>query len=594
MLPSGLFIADTMTIPVLMISWAATVLAIAVAGWFYLRAKIMRDKLAAAERHEQDAQGQLLDLQQQSSHDGQKKSRFIASAAHDLRQPLHALSMFSDALLNQPLVPEAEDIASKIHRSVNALVELFNALFDVAKLETGANEIKFQNVSLRQIVQVLDAEYSAQAEKKGLQWRCDVPEVSVRSDPVLLETILRNLLSNALRYTKQGGIGLYAKRDKGLLHIAISDTGVGIPQQRQEEIFQEFHQLDNMSRAGATGLGMGLSIVDRLIKLLSHGIDVQSEVGKGTTFTLTLSEGAALVAPTVPAPELNDLAGLRVLVIDDDPQVREGMQSLLQSWQCEVMLADGEPMARQILIDEHWIADAIISDYTLGKRANGVQVLASIPPVLNSQVPVLFISGDISAEVRDTIKAQGYLFLPKPAVPAQLRSFLRAAARRKSSAPATAQTDDSLNSHAVALEQLLTPMVGEYQAQAEEKGIGFECEYPAVHVQSDAALLETILRNLLNYAFKRTHQGSVSLRCERSGQGIRVAITDTGQAISVQTQALLQQYQAHPKTKEKAVRNLGLSLAFQLAHSLGHPIQVVHQHSAGLQFQLQLPDSPTP
>ena len=381
-----------MTTLLLVISWIVAAIAIIMALVVFRNYKTLQTRIAETERHGQkrvqEHQNQLQRQQEQSSQDQKIKTTFIASAAHDLRQPLHALALFSDALLNQPLDAGTQDIAGKIKRSVTALVELFNTLFDVSKLETGSKEAKVRDFPLQQLFQVLDAEYTAQTHAKGLQWHCDTAQYSVRSDPALLETILRNLISNAMRYTQQGSISLNSNRENGLVRISVSDTGVGIPKQQQEEIFQEFHQLGNSSRATTTGLGLGLSIVERLIKLLGHRIEVQSEVGLGTTFTLIVPEGAALEAQAAQPepPEVNDLTGLQVLVIDDDPQVRDSMQSLLQSWQCQVTLAGTEQQVHELLLNKRIFPHAIVSDYRLAKHVDGLRLLESILPKIHLKV----------------------------------------------------------------------------------------------------------------------------------------------------------------------------------------------------------------
>jgi signal transduction histidine kinase len=588
-----------MTTLFLVISWIAAAVAIIMALVIFRSYKTLQADCVELERRnqerdllrDQEHQSQLQRLREQSSKDQKTKTTFIASAAHDLRQPLHALSLFSDALLNQNLDADTQDIATKIKRSVTALVELFNTLFDVSKLETGSKEAKIRDFPLQQLLQVVDAEYAAQAHAKGLQWQCDPVRYSVRSDPALLETILRNLISNAMRYTQQGSISLNTSRENGLVRISVSDTGVGIPKPQQEDIFQEFHQLGTTSRATTTGLGLGLSIVERLIKLLDHRIEVQSEVGQGTTFTLIVAEGAELAAPAAQpeAPVVNDLAGLQVLVIDDDPQVRDSMQSLLQSWQCQVTLAGTEQQVRELLLDKRISPQVIISDYRLAKHVDGLRLLTSILPRINLRVPVLFVSGDTSGEVVEKVRTQGYWFLPKPVAPAQLRAFLRNAARQKTAPPAGTTGPKRPQLNEFPLQSLLNRFVGDYHAQAEEKGVVFNYGCDSLMVNSNAELLETIVRNLLNFAFKRTSKGSVTLNCKAHLDGAHIEISDSGKALSPQTRTLLRQYQVDPKTTEDTGLNLGLSLAFKLAHSLGHQIQVSDPDSAGLTFQVLIP-----
>ena len=416
----------------IIISWIVAAITGGMAIVFYRKLKNQEYQNELVIRHHKAQQKALEDLQQQASIDENNRYKFIACASHDLRQPLHALALFSNVLGNKHLEPDVKELTDKIKRSVNALVELFNTLFDVSKLETGSTTVEQRDVSLQSILQLLDAEYKPQVEAKGLLWCCESNNFFVHTDPSLLETILRNLISNALRYTKQGNINLSSHRHNGQIYISVSDSGVGIAPQQQQEIFQEFHQLSNTGSGGTTGLGLGLSIVERLIKILGHEIQVQSEVGRGTTFTLLVDEGnsSTVQIESAELKSVNDLAGLHILVIDDDPQVREGMQSILESWQCEVSLAGSKAEVVKLITDIKIKPQAIVSDYRLSKHLSAPQLLEEVFASSGMQIPTVIISGDTSKSVINTIKEKGYLYLPKPVSPAKLRAFVRNVAKK--------------------------------------------------------------------------------------------------------------------------------------------------------------------
>ena len=571
--------------------WIIAAITGGIAIVFYLKLKSLEYQNDALVKLNKDQQENLQGLQQQSSQDDNKWSKFIAWASHDLRQPLHALALFSDVLINQRLEPEVHDLAGKIKRSVNALVELFNTLFDVSKLETGSKAVNLRSIPLLPLLQVLDGEYKPQAEAKGLNWYCDLNNYVVHSDPALLETVLRNLISNALRYTQQGGIKLSCNKNNGQIDISVSDTGIGIPAQQQQEIFQEFLQLSNTSSGATTGLGLGLSIVERLIKLLGHKIRVQSQVGHGTTFTLGVKEGSVSTLPInqPKSSSVSDLTGLKVLVIDDEPQVREGMQSILESWQCEVALAGTKAQVYELLMERKLKPQAIVSDYRLAKNETGLQLLEELLPQIGIQVPVLFISGDTSSAITEIIRAKGYLHLPKPVPPAQLRAFLRNVVRKSVQVTSRTQAAGNYPLQQFSIQVLLSRFAHEYQSQAQEKKINFHQDCSALTITSNIELLESILRNLINFCFQRTTMGQIQLKCLQGTQNMQIVISYSGKPLSDQIQQLLRNYQNLPNEIEKSGIDLNLSLAFKIAGILGHQIHMDKDSKGGTIFSVLIP-----
>jgi len=415
----------------IILSWFIVAMTGGMAIIFYVKLKKLEIQHALSKQQIIEQQQKIDIIQQQCLQSEKNSYKFIACASHDLRQPLHALSLYCNVLNRKKMQPDVKELSDNIQQSVNALVDLFNTLFDVSKLKTGSTTVKPRDVPLKSILQILDAEYKPQAQTKALQWHCDINDIIVHSDPVLLETILRNLISNALRYTKQGSISLFAKEHDGQIQISVSDTGIGIALQQQREIFNEFQQLKHASSGGTTGLGLGLSIVERLINILGHEIKVQSQVGQGSTFTLIVKKGNALISEgehISPKTE-KDLSGLHILVIDDDLHVRESMQTILQSWQCRVTLASTTAQAHTLILEQHLQPDAIISDYRLSKTETGVQLLQDLFKK-TAALPSLIISSDKSDPIIEMVRKNGFLYLHKPVPPAKLRAFVHSIARK--------------------------------------------------------------------------------------------------------------------------------------------------------------------
>ena len=279
------------------------------------------------------------------------KSQFLAAASHDLRQPLHALALYTDALSDRITSGKDLEIVFSIQRCVSALEDLFQSLLDISRLDAGIVEPKIDHFELRPLVERLAGDYAAQAARNGVTFSAECPALVVESDASLLERILLNLLSNAVRYTDSGSIRIAAHKENGNIRISVIDTGPGIPAARHEDIFREFVQLQNPGRDRSKGLGLGLAIVRRLADLLGLQLDVHSEPGKGSTFSLVVRAGDAAklpqaegVASSVPR---NQLQGKLLVVVEDEADVREGMRVLLEGWGCKVIASDDGDKALQ-------------------------------------------------------------------------------------------------------------------------------------------------------------------------------------------------------------------------------------------------------
>ena len=362
-----------------------------------------------------------------------EKSRFLAAASHDLRQPLHALSLFSTALgLRAPDGP-IRDIAEQIEKALASLAALFDSLLDISRLDAGAVSPDMQPVSVPALFGTIEGEYRPVALDKGLAFEVEPPALDVHSDPVLLARLIRNLVDNAVKYTAAGGVALAAEPVDGAVRISVRDTGPGIPPEERERIYNEFYQIGNPHRDRALGLGLGLSIARQLARLLGLSIELESEPGRGSTFSVTLPYAADAGAPPA-SPAADDrgarpLARVHVLVIDDETAVRVGMRSVLESWGCRVATCNGWAEAQQLL-DEHAPAvDIIVADFRLRQNESGVNTIRRLRERLGD-VPALLVTGDTAPERLREAQASGLPLLHKPVQGDRLVQAMLAALQR--------------------------------------------------------------------------------------------------------------------------------------------------------------------
>ena len=356
------------------------------------------------------------------------KSRFLAAAGHDLRQPLHALGFFVDALQDQSLPADGRSIVTNIRRSVDVMEDLFNSLLDVSRLDAGIVRPRIATIALAPLMERVRVEYEPAATQKELSLKVPGNSLFVRSDPVLLERIMRNLVANAVRYTDRGKVVLGARRSAHGVRIEVWDSGRGIPKDKHREIFQEFRQLDNPQRDRRKGLGLGLAIVERLVKLLDHPLELRSQLGKGSMFAVTVPRGRREdFVPGEADGQIvvdRDVANSLILVVDDEPDVRESMTALLGRWRCEVVAAESCEEMLQKLIYVQRIPDLIVSDYRLKHGENGIDVVARLREEFNAQVPALLVTGDTGIEQLREAEESGLHVLHKPLNPSRLRALI--------------------------------------------------------------------------------------------------------------------------------------------------------------------------
>lgn len=361
------------------------------------------------------------------------KSRFLAAASHDLRQPLGALTLFLDILSQeQELSGKAKDILDHAQQASASLNGLLNSLLDISRFDAHAVKPIFCPVSIRNLFESLRKEFGPLAEQQGLILRFAPCSLAAESDPVLLDQILRNLISNALRYTPAGRILVGCRRRGDMLSIEIHDTGIGIAEEHLGKIFDEFYQVNNHARDRQKGLGLGLSIVSRAARLLGHSVAVRSTPGKGSCFSVAVPVAPIRTLDAHPLPLLQktmpaDISGRVIAILEDEPSLRLGMQSLLETWGCKVVAADSVATLIERLATRNGLVDLIISDFGLSDTMNGIDAIAALRQQCKTGVPALLITGNISKEVQLSARNAGLTVLHKPVKPAALRSSIAAA-----------------------------------------------------------------------------------------------------------------------------------------------------------------------
>ncbi|MEY4749142.1 MAG: hypothetical protein RIQ60_1356 [Pseudomonadota bacterium] len=396
----------------------------------------------AARRYLGDAQQRLVDLDRLQAltaerdlarRGEQDKSRFVAAASHDLRQPMHALGLFVATLERRLAGAPDEPLVRNMMRAIEVLDRSFTAMLDISRLDAGTVRPNVQSFPLRDTFRRLHMHFAGQAEAAGLALRFSPGGRSVSSDPQLLERVLGNLLQNALRYTREGGVVVVARSRADRINIEVWDSGCGIPEADLTHIFDEFYRVSSpdgqRSPEAAQGLGMGLAIVRRLISLLGHTLDVHSSPGKGTLFRIGIAqtpfteiEAQTAAADTVPSPVF---AARTVLVIDDEPAIREGLQLLLETWGFAAAVAADVAQARAVATSLGSELDLVISDLHLQHGEDGLQAIAAVREASGHAVQAMLVTGDVTpAEIRRA-SASGNMVMFKPLQPSKLFSVLR-------------------------------------------------------------------------------------------------------------------------------------------------------------------------
>lgn len=348
------------------------------------------------------------------------KSRFLAAASHDLRQPLHAMTLFARALSRRVSGNEAPKLVEQLEISLVSLKEMFDSLLNISRLDAGLIKPNFATVSVREVLERISEAFRAEAAASGLDFRCRAIDASIVTDPALLETILRNLVANALKFTRSGGILLAARRRQARVAFAVYDTGTGIAEDQQGRIFGEFERARQDASGPNEGLGLGLSIVKRYAELMKIDVELMSRLGRGTAFTLVMPDFGTEFATrqigfSAVAADTTSLSGLNVLLIDDDQIILSAMERELTDRGCRIRACASSDDAEAALCDG-LRADVAIVDFNLGGDETGVDVLDRLERV-RGPLPALILTGGTDAQTLSALVATGRPWMIKPADP---------------------------------------------------------------------------------------------------------------------------------------------------------------------------------
>ncbi len=391
-----------------------------------------------ARRRQYEARTRLEDLRlaretaeaarREAERAAQSKSRFLAAASHDLRQPLQSLLLFAEVLSSAGLGDRERRVMTNIDRSLDALKVLLDAILDVSKLDAGIVTVNRCDVPVRDALNQIKLEYADRAAARRLDFRVVDCSAIVHTDPALFVRMLRNLVENALRYTRAGGILVGCRRRGDRLLVQVVDTGIGIADDKLQEIFEEFTQVGNSERDRDQGLGLGLAIVRRLSELLDHSVAVRSRPDHGSVFSLaapltrkTGTEAALLEASdTAAAPD----RGPVVLAIDDDPVVLMGIVAMMNAWGKRVLSATSGAEALQVVRASGGKPDLILADYRLRSGETGLDAIDGVRRHLGWDVPAILLTGDTAPLILREAHDRGVRLLHKPVLPPELKRAL--------------------------------------------------------------------------------------------------------------------------------------------------------------------------
>jgi two-component system, sensor histidine kinase len=356
------------------------------------------------------------------------KSEFLAAASHDLRQPLHSMGLFLEALQSRKMSwnNKTRNILNNIIHSHSSLSQLFDSLLEVSRLESGAVKLRIIDLRLKTTIDSIVTEFRPIADSKGLVLSSQCDDYVVKSDPVLLSRILRNLISNALKFTEVGSVNICASQITDFVEIKVIDTGIGIPTSKLKSIFNEYNQLNNPERDRNKGTGLGLAVVRRMTHLLGHSIKVTSAAEQGSCFSVRIPTGELSNIILEPALTLsNEETARQVLVIDDDASVLEAMRAILPDINCTPLLAGSIEQAQELLRQSTVVPDVLISDYRLRENSNGLDAISIIRRQLALPLPAILVTGDTDPTLTQEIRNEGYFLLHKPLKKSHLQTAIR-------------------------------------------------------------------------------------------------------------------------------------------------------------------------
>ena len=367
------------------------------------------------------AEKELIRARQQAEDANASKTRFLALASHDVLQPLNAAKLYISALNEEALDPDTKDIVTKLKDSVLSSEAIISTILDISRLDQGELKPYIESISVLETLTPVINEMSMKAERKGLSFKSRVQDLWVFADKTYLYRIVQNLVSNAVKYTSSGKVLLTVRKQGDKVLIQVWDTGIGIPEAQQKDIFSDFYRVENSNEQG---IGLGLGVVKRLTQKIACSIDVRSTEHKGSCFSLYLDWCSPPIQPKVLVSNTSSLfSGLRVLCIDDQEENLDAMLTLLSKWGIEVAIAaDFDSAREQARIHEPQI---LLVDYQLGKGPNGLQIIESLRQERNTILPACLITAKRGDDLSASCREQGVNFMSKPIKPAKLRSLLQ-------------------------------------------------------------------------------------------------------------------------------------------------------------------------
>ncbi|WP_430390639.1 hybrid sensor histidine kinase/response regulator [Dyella sp. 20L07] len=390
-------------------------------------ARDLRNLATTLEQRIEERTRDLNVAKAEAEHANRSKTRFVTAAVHDLLQPLNAARMYIGVLRGRLVQADSRELAYRVESALEAQDELLASLLDIAQLESGALPARLRDMPLEPLLNDLARQFGILAQSRGLSLSYVPSHTVVRSDPLLLRRILQNFLSNAIHYTPRGRVLLGCRRNGNTIRIEVWDTGVGIPATKQQAIFEEFRRLDTGLNRDSRSAGLGLSIVDRIARLLDHRIALRSWLDRGSVFSVTvpLGDPAAVVTGKPPAAATDDdspLRGCRVWCIDDAAQARTAIATLLQHWGCEATLIENAQQALQVALKDQ-PPDLLLIEYQLG-ISTSLELLPRLVECWGNQPPTIVLTAQRDTDIRARAQAAGLRFLPKPAAPAALRALM--------------------------------------------------------------------------------------------------------------------------------------------------------------------------
>ncbi|MGL4937734.1 hybrid sensor histidine kinase/response regulator [Shewanella sp.] len=370
---------------------------------------------------------ELLEAKAQEEMANASKSRFLAAVGHDLMQPLNAARLFTASLSQYPhLDHEARTTLTHVNSSLKIAGELLTDLLDISKLDSGMIEVNRRDFAISELLNGLAVEFEAMAGDNHIRFSMLPCSATVNSDPSLLRRVLQNFLTNAYRYARGGRVLFGCRRRGNEIEIQVLDTGCGIDERETEEIFKEFKRLNNPNSHHVSGLGLGLAIADRICKVLEHRIQVASQLGRGSVFSIRVPKGQTVRSPQLTAVPslLQPLSGIKVLCIDNEEAILAGFESLLSRWQCEVICAKDLADARIKLGLKGVAPDIVLADYHLDEGQNGVDAMDGIRALYGQDLPGILITANTRKELVEDVQRRGYHYMAKMIKPAALRALI--------------------------------------------------------------------------------------------------------------------------------------------------------------------------